>query len=266
MSSLSNLQKTSSFELRSGTLDTLLFVVRDPDLDVLYTEIEQRFGATQSFFANEGVVIDVRALDANASISLPALVALLKQRHMCPIGVVAEDAQLAWVKSSGLPVLDAQESRGKRRDIPVARTARAVTQAKSSDSAAAIERTPASVSASLARMPAPSAQPTILDKPLRSGQQIYAPGDLIVLAPVNCGAEIMAQGNLYIYAPLRGRALAGVPGNTEARIFCSCLEAELVSIAGIYGTAEAALLMQRRGQSVQVRLVNEKLIIEPLSM
>ncbi len=262
MSSLSNLQKTSSFELRSGTLDTLLFVVRDPDLDVLYTEIEQRFGATQSFFANEGVVIDVRALDANASISLPALVALLKQRHMCPIGVVAEDAQLAWVKSSGLPVLDAQESRGKRRDVPVAKTARAVTQTKSSVSAAVIERAPAS----LARMPAPSAQPMILDKPLRSGQQIYAPGDLIVLAPVNCGAEIMAQGNLYIYAPLRGRALAGVPGNTQARIFCSCLEAELVSIAGIYGTAEAALLMQRRGQSVQVRLVNEKLIIEPLSM
>lgn len=263
---MSNTQKSSCFELRSGMLDTLLFVVKDADLTVLHAEIEQRFGATQSFFANEGVVIDVRTLEDGVSVSIATLVTLLRQRRMCPIGVVARDTQLHWVKQGGLPILDAQESRGKRRDASSVKAAPAST---GRSGAPAVQSARAPIAASHA-LPATHSgvglPPMILDKPLRSGQQIYAPGDLIVLAPVNGGAEVMAQGNLYIYAPLRGRALAGVQGNTQARIFCACLEAELISIAGIYGIAETALLVQKRGESVQVRLVNEKLIIESIRM
>lgn len=84
---------------------------------------------------------------------------------------------------------------------------------------------------------APSASsPTttrVIDKPVRSGQQVYAEGgDLILLAPVSEGAEVIADGNIHVYSALRGRALAGVRDNPKARIFCQKLEAELVSIAG----------------------------------
>lgn len=72
----------------------------------------------------------------------------------------------------------------------------------------------------------------IIDTPVRSGQQIYHSGDIIITAPVSTGAEVLAAGNIHIYSTLRGRALAGVNGNKEARIFCQQFEAELVSICG----------------------------------
>ncbi|NRD84372.1 septum site-determining protein MinC, partial [Burkholderia pseudomallei] len=106
----------------------------------------------------------------------------------------------------------------------------------------------------------------VVDRPLRSGQQIYAKGDLVVLGPVSYGAEVIAEGNIHIYAPLRGRALAGVHGNHDARIFCTCLEPELISIAGIYRTTENPLPADVLGKSVQIRLEQEKLMIEPLRL
>ncbi|WP_186248583.1 MULTISPECIES: septum site-determining protein MinC, partial [unclassified Burkholderia] len=125
--------------------------------------------------------------------------------------------------------------------------------------------------AELAQEPAPTllqagGQTLVIDRPLRSGQQIYAKGDLVVLAPVSHGAEIIAEGNIHIYAPLRGRALAGVHGNHDARIFCTCLEPELISIAGIYRTTENPLPAEVLGKSVQIRLEEEKLMIEPLRL
>ena len=59
-------------------------------------------------------------------------------------------------------------------------------------------------------------------------------GDLIVLSSISHGAECLADGNIHIYGTLRGRALAGIHGDTSSHIFCHSLEAELVSIAGRY--------------------------------
>ena len=106
----------------------------------------------------------------------------------------------------------------------------------------------------------------LIDKPLRSGQRIYAKGDLVVLGLVSYGAEVIAEGNIHIYAPLRGRALAGVQGNHDARIFCTCLEPELISIAGIYRTMETPLGPDVLGKPVQIWLDEEKLMIEPLRL
>ena len=108
----------------------------------------------------------------------------------------------------------------------------------------------------------------VVDKPLRSGQKIYARGaDLVILAMVNQGAEVVADGNIHVYAPLRGRAMAGASGNVHARIFSTCLEPELISIAGIYRTSEKPLADDVRGKAAQVRLSNDgqdKLLIEAL--
>jgi septum site-determining protein MinC len=114
--------------------------------------------------------------------------------------------------------------------------------------------------------PAPvSRQTKVINQPVRSGQQIYAPNsDLIVLAPVSAGAEILADGHIHVYAALRGRALAGVLGDTSARIFCRSLEAELVSIAGQYKISEDLQNSRTWRQTVQIFLVDDKLTIEPI--
>jgi len=96
----------------------------------------------------------------------------------------------------------------------------------------------------------------VVDKPLRSGQQVYARGrDLVVLSMVNPGAEVIADGHIHVYAPLRGKAMAGARGNTEARIFSLALEAQLLSIAGVYRTSEHPLPAGMAGKPTQVRLV-----------
>ena len=106
----------------------------------------------------------------------------------------------------------------------------------------------------------------VIDRPLRSGQQVYAKGcDLIVLAVVSFGAEVIADGNIHVYAPLRGRALAGAHGDTAARIFTTCLEPQLVSIAGIYRTTEKELSADVRGKPAQIWLDGDSLVIEPLN-
>ena len=97
----------------------------------------------------------------------------------------------------------------------------------------------------------------IVNRPLRSGQQVYARGcDLVVLAAVNAGAEVIADGSIHIYAPLRGRALAGASGDAGARIFTTRFEAELVSIAGVYRTFDAGVPGELAGKPVQVQLQN----------
>jgi septum site-determining protein MinC len=101
----------------------------------------------------------------------------------------------------------------------------------------------------------------LVTQPVRSGTQIYARGsDLVVTAPVSPGAEIMADGNVHVYAALRGRALAGASGDVDARIFCSKLEAELVSIAGHYLVSDQ-LPPEQRGAAVQIALVEDQLTI-----
>ena len=109
---------------------------------------------------------------------------------------------------------------------------------------------------------APAAQPArLVTQPVRSGTQIYARGtDLIVTAAVSPGAELIADGNIHVYGALRGRALAGASGDVGARIFCSRLEAELVSIAGRYLVSDQ-LPAEERGFPVQIALVDDRLTI-----
>jgi septum site-determining protein MinC len=105
----------------------------------------------------------------------------------------------------------------------------------------------------------------VIDKPLRSGQQVYARGrDLVVLSMVNPGAEVIADGHIHVYAPLRGKAIAGARGDAGARILTLCLEPELVSIAGVYRTSENPLPDHLRGKPAQIRLQADKLVMEPL--
>jgi septum site-determining protein MinC len=110
-------------------------------------------------------------------------------------------------------------------------------------------------------LPAAAAKTRLVTQPVRSGTQIYARGaDLVVTAAVSPGAEIIADGNIHVYGALRGRALAGAGGDVDERIFCSRLEAELVSIAGRYLVSEQ-LPPEQQGFPVQIALVDERLTV-----
>lgn len=110
--------------------------------------------------------------------------------------------------------------------------------------------------------PAPAvARTQVVTQPVRSGTQIYARGcDLVVIAPVSPGAELVADGNIHVYGVLRGRAIAGANGDAGARIFCSRLEAELVSIAGRYLVSEQ-LPAEQQGFPVQIALIDDQLTV-----
>jgi septum site-determining protein MinC len=121
--------------------------------------------------------------------------------------------------------------------------------------------TPRQARPAASRPPAASGT-RLVTRPIRSGQRVYAAGgDLVVLAQVSSGAEVMADGHIHVYAPLRGRALAGVKGNQEARIFCRNLQAELVSVAGHYRISEN-IGPDLKGQPVQIHLQEQRLHIE----
>lgn len=113
--------------------------------------------------------------------------------------------------------------------------------------------------------PAPRPSNKTVLTSVRGGQQISAPeGDLIIMASVSAGAEVLAAGNIHIYGALRGRALAGIRGDTSAKIFCQSLEAELVSIAGHYKIADQ-LQEKNWKRPVQAQLKEDVLVVEPLS-
>ncbi len=109
-------------------------------------------------------------------------------------------------------------------------------------------------------------RPTVfVSTPIRTGQQVYAEGaDLIVTGMVSEGAEIIADGNIHVYAPMRGRALAGADGKRDARIFIHSMQAELVSVAGIYRNFEQDLPEHLHKKPVQVYLQDDRLVISAI--
>lgn len=112
------------------------------------------------------------------------------------------------------------------------------------------------------------AKPTIVvSTPVRTGQQVYAEqADLIVLGIVSPGAEVIADGNIHIYAPLRGRAIAGASGDAKARIFVQSMQAELVSIAGIYRVFDQKLPPHLHRKAVQIELQEDRLAIGAINV
>ena len=224
--------------------------LKTTDTATLAADLAARMADSPGFFDNDPVLIDLALVqDSDTVPDFVALVALLRSHHTVPVAVRGGNAaQTAAALAAGLVAAP---------DVAPART----------ESAEDVKAAGAEVrGVDVARdMPMPSSATVVVDKPLRSGQQVYARGaDLVVLAVVSFGAEVIADGNIHVYAPLRGRAMAGARGNTAARIFTTCMEPQLVSIAGIYRTTEVAIPAGIVGKPAQVRLEGEKLFFEPL--
>ncbi len=105
----------------------------------------------------------------------------------------------------------------------------------------------------------------VLNRPIRSGQQVYSPeGDIVVLSQTGAGSEVLADGSVHVYGKISGRVLAGVNGDRSARIFCQGLEAELIAIAGNYQLLDE-IDTPLKGEPAMIFLEGEKLMIEPMT-
>ena len=247
-----NLSSLAPFELKSAALTLVAVVLRTADLGVLAQALDERFGDATELFDQDPVAIDLAGVREHAEpIDFGALIELLRRYKMQPIAARGGSApQMEAALAAGLT--EAQAAPAPRAPAPPA------VIAESAEPAAPAPEI-------VIDLPIPERRALIVDRPLRSGQRVYAKGaDLIVLAVVSFGAEVIADGNIHVYAPLRGRALAGALGNTAARIFTTCLEPQLLSIAGIYRTTETALPADVLGKPAQVWLDGDSLVVEAL--
>lgn len=242
----------AALELKSATLDLLALQLKTLDLDDLdaaLSALSALVGDGPSAFDNEPACLDLSALAADAAApDFPALSRRLAQHGL----------RLVAVRGGQAAQTEAALAAGLFEAAPA-----------SAPRPAAFAPAPAVESAAPAPVPVVEAAPVpalIIDKPLRSGQQVYARGgDLIVLAVVSFGAEVIADGSIHVYAPLRGRAIAGARGDTGARIFAAQMAPQLVSVAGIWRNFDADLPPEVAGKPAQVRLDGESLRIEPLT-
>jgi septum site-determining protein MinC len=255
------LQAPAAFELKSAALTLVAVMLKTTDLARLSQALDERFADAPGLFDNDPVAIDLSHVrDADEPIDFVVLMHLLRGHKMLPVAVKSGNAQqMEDALAAGL-----SEAHGSGPGaLPVRQ--HAPIDAGAEPPAKAVAAAAPATEPEPEPMPEPPRTALVIDKPLRSGQRVYAKGaDLIVLAVVSFGAEVIADGNIHVYAPLRGRALAGALGDTRARIFTTCMEPQLLSIAGIYRTTENELPAAVLGKPAQVRLAGEKLVVEPL--
>lgn len=220
------------------------------DPAALQAELAGKVAAAPQLFGRAPLVLDLSRLpslpDADAT---RALLDAVRAAGMLPVGLAygtTENAQLA-----------------QALDLPLFAKFRSAYERAPNDAPRAADVKPAAAPAANAPAAAPSTAQRH-DKPVRSGQQVYARGrDLVLGAMVGNGAEVIADGSIHIYGRLSGRALAGAQGDTNARIYCTDFQAELVSIAGQYRVFED-IPAELRGKPVHAWLDGDKLLLAKL--
>ncbi len=241
--SVSPVQK-NALEFKSTSLTMPVLLLSNNDLTEIELQLQEKISQAPEFFRNSPLLIDLQKLNNQGlDVDVEALVSLMRKLAFMPIGIRGGNKkQNHDILSIKLPVCSMHGSN----------TALEKTSPKTL-AVPEVEK----------KVPEPAVENKLISQPVRSGQRVYAKGDLIVTATVSAGAEIMAEGNIHVYGTLRGRALAGVLGNTESRIFCSDLQAELISIAGIYRLSDD-LSPETARKPVQISLDKQTLIIKDI--
>jgi septum site-determining protein MinC len=243
MPSLSPTYGAPALEFKGNLLTLMVLHLLDRDNEKIAEQLADKISKAPGFFQNAPVIIDLHAVqeeesdDDDKGVDLVELVGLMRSYGLIPVAVRGGNPlQHETALSVNLGILT---------DTKPVRSKFSYTEPE-----------PVEVSA-------PS-MTKIITQPIRSGQQVVAlQGDLIILSTVSHGAEILAHRHIHVYGALRGRALAGVNGDIEARIFCQQLDAELISIAGQYQVNED-LPDTLRNKAAQIHLAENALKIEPL--
>jgi len=250
--SVPNTVSTPSFELKAAGFTLPVIRLFSVDMDALAELMSEKVEQAPEFFRNTPVVIDLTRLSEEAGeVPFPQLVGLLRGYGMIPFGVRGGgEAQHSAAQAMELAILGDAFVRRRNSAAEAKSVAKAEPRRERPDEQESVEP--------------PKGRFTLVTRPVRSGQRIYAAeGDLSVVAAVSAGAELMADGNIHVYGPLRGRALAGMKGDVDARIFCQDLQAELVSVAGHYRVSEN-IPSELKGLPVQIFLDQKVLRNEKL--
>lgn len=199
-------------EIRFGQVGLVQVRLHTIDPGAILDELTGRTATAPHFFERTAVCLDLSSLVKPPSVEeVRAVVDVVRRAGMLSVGLAQGGASV--------------ESLAQELDMPVFTHIRATNK-------------PVPV-VQAAPTPEPALPALMQHQPVRSGQRVYARNrDLIVTATVAAGAEVMADGCVHIYGPLRGRVMAGVHGDTEARVFCQAFNAELVSIAGVFRVFE----------------------------
>lgn len=227
-------QKTQqrSFQFKARHFNCTVLQLLHYNLQTIVDQLNKTREHMPNFFQGNPVIIDLEKMPLNQPIDFIALKELLLANQMVAIGIQAGSA--------------AQQESANKAHLSTISPSKAIEPAEK-------------------EQPEQEILAKVITQPIRSGMQIYAKGtDLIVTTQVSAGAEIMADGHIHAYGTLRGRVLAGVQGNTSARIFCKGLDAELISIAGYYLTQEEMQALQKPEGMIQIYLQADQLMIEPI--
>ncbi len=225
-----------ALQIKGSMFTATVLQLQTTDLNAITRHLNELAVQAPQFFQQAPSVLDVSAIQHILDgFDFAQLLQQLKSAGLLPVGMVgASPSQAALAHQAGLP------------SMPQSKHYKSTTPAPEP-------------------LPVKAPQTMVIDGAVRSGQRIYAKGtDLIVLGTVSHGAEVLADGHIHIYGALHGRALAGASGDTQTRIFCHRLDAELVAIAGLYQLSEGLGEQQHTGP-VCVSYQQNALIVTPLT-
>ncbi len=253
------LNTTPVLEFKSSTFFAPILILFNNDMVAIEESLQEKINLAPEFFKDSPLIIDLRELNKqNQDLDFAQIAHIVRKVGFFPVGIRGgNEQQNQQARALSIPIDTVRE---QGNSIIIGETSKQEAAKPIAPSEPTVTHEPARP----VPVPPVAATATLVTQPIRSGQRIYAAGDLIILSQVSAGAEIMAEGNIHVYNTLRGRALAGVHGNTAARIFCFDLQAELISIAGDYKTSED-LNKQTHNGPVQIYLQNHALIIKEIA-
>ncbi|MBB6522881.1 septum site-determining protein MinC [Pseudoteredinibacter isoporae] len=268
------------FQLKGSNITSIVLELKQYPSTEFLSQLQDKVSQAPQLFADSAVVISLEKFSPeHTHVDFKPLIADCFEAGLHPMAFRSVDeALLESVKTTGLPALPGAARSASVHAVEADNTPAAELlpngdgeqvemtlespreEEAVEEAVTTIIETRVEIQEKLVHRPA-----KIIERPVRGGQQIYAEGcDLIVLAQVSEGAEVLADGNIHIYAPLRGRALAGVKGDSNARIFCQQLEAELVSVAGIFILSDE-LKDKAWKQAAHIQLKDERLTIAQIN-
>lgn len=230
---MAKIAQSPSFEFKGHVTTLMTLHLLDADHEKFVSQLYRRVMQAPNFFKNAPIIIDLKAMQGEKKLNIVQLLDSVRKSGLVPVAIRNGNSEHNEIAvKAGIGVLSESDNKTERIQ----------------PSTTSFERVD-----------------KFINQPIRAGQQVAAlQGDLIVLSTVNVGAEILAHRHIHIYGSLRGRALAGVNGDKQARIFCHYLDAELVSIAGQYRINDD-LKEEVRGKAVQIYLDNDKMKIQVLN-
>jgi len=237
------------FRMKGTTLTSIVLEVVDFDPDAFEFQLAAKVNSAPQFFTRSSLILHlVKPMSAT---EFELLVVLCRRFQLQPMAVRGEVGELKSIIND-LGLADVSQSKFTESSL----------KASSSEVKKDVSSEPKVPTVPSVSEPKPA---KVINRPVRSGQQVYAEGgDLVITAAVSEGAEVLADGNIHIYGALRGRALAGVKGNRQTRVFCQSLDAELISIAGQFIMHETVKTTCWK-RPAQIYLEEDTLHIEPIA-